>query len=152
MLNNLIFTNPRIIFKNFSGELVEENQPKVKRCFSIIMDDTDLAERLIQEGWSIRTFVKDKSKDADKKTYHLKIFLNYQYKGQLPEIMVDGGKGIMRCLGESEIDILDLVEFKIPKIIVRAHVIDIPPTAPYVIGYLRRCEIPGLYIKKEVKK
>ena len=53
IVDDLIFENCRIAFRNFSGKEGKFNPPGRKN-FCVMIDNRDFAERLKKDGWNIR--------------------------------------------------------------------------------------------------
>lgn len=65
--NTLIFDNERITFRNFSGRAGKYND-EGERDFCAIISDSDMAQRLADEGWNISII---KPRDEDDETGHV---------------------------------------------------------------------------------
>jgi len=73
--------NVPIIFKNFSGQKGQFNN-EGERSFHILIEDLDIANAMIADGWNIKPFV-----DEDEKVtaHHLQVKVNYS--GYPPRIV-----------------------------------------------------------------
>lgn len=58
MTEMLYMENVRIIFKNFSGKEGPYNEEGV-RSFNAIIEDPDLANRLMEDGWNVKPLKND---------------------------------------------------------------------------------------------
>lgn len=56
--------NARLIFRNFEGREGDYNR-KGDRNFGLVIDDKELVEQLIEDGWNIKSFVPKNNDDYD---------------------------------------------------------------------------------------
>lgn len=101
MTNNLTIRDAKIIFRNFAGAEKPFN-PKGRRNFSVVIDDPELSQKLIADGWNIKPFKKrDENEEQD---YHLPVAVNYgPYP---PQITVVCGN-TKTALDESTVQMID---------------------------------------------
>lgn len=56
--------NARLIFRNFEGREGDYNR-KGDRNFGLVIDDKELVEQLIEDGWNVKSFVPKNNDDYD---------------------------------------------------------------------------------------
>lgn len=93
----------RLTYKNFSGEGTPFNRAG-DRNFSIIIDDPDVADRLIEEGWNVK--IKPARDEDDTPFMHLPVKIKFNGRG--PIVRLISGDSVNK-LDEESIDILDEV-------------------------------------------
>ena len=96
--------NARIIFRNFSGEGSKYNR-KGDRNFSVVIDDQDLADRLIEDGWNIK--IRPPREDGDTPFMHLPVKIKFNDRG--PRMYLKTGTAKV-LLDEDSIDCLDNID------------------------------------------
>lgn len=79
-IDNLFFENAQIIYRNFSG--LEKRSPTGKvvneegsRNFCVIIDDTNTAEALKEDGWNVK--IRMPKEDGDSPIYYLPIKVRF---------------------------------------------------------------------------
>ena len=117
-IDNIKLENARILggsFRNFSGEATKFN-PKGNRNFCVVIDDQEMAARLIADGWNVRSLAPRDEDDAP--TYYLSVKVSYD---NFPPkvILVSGGN--MTRLTEETINTLDYAEFTNADVIIRPY-------------------------------
>ena len=112
--NNLVIENARITFRNFSGVGDKFNR-EGNRNFAVVIDDQDMAERLIKDGWNIKSF---KPRDPDEITEHfLSVTVNL---GGTTKVNMVTKKNILE-LDDNTISILDEADIENCDIIIRPY-------------------------------
>lgn len=113
--DNLIIENARIIFRNFSGRESRFNRAGV-RNFCVILDDSDKAQELAQDGWNVRILeARDEYEEA---ANYIQVAVNY---GNIePNIYMITRKN-KTLLNEDTISTLDYVDIKNVDLIIRPY-------------------------------
>lgn len=122
MLNpeNIYFENAEITFKNFSGRPTKYQRQEGFRTFSVVVDDSDMAQHLSEDGWNVRILRPRNEDDTPKHVLDVSINFNFWKK---PEIYMicDGHK---TKLDEEDLDILDGADIITSDIVVRPRLWD----------------------------
>ena len=113
--NNLSIENAKIIFKNFSGKETKYNR-EGNRNFCVIIEDPDLAQQLIEEGWNIRVLAP---RDEDEEPRHY-TQIAVSYKFSEPKVVSITSRG-QSMLDEETIESLDYQDIKNCDIVVRPY-------------------------------
>ena len=66
--------NVPIIFKNFSGQKGQFNA-EGERSFHVLIEDLDISLAMLADGWNLKPFVDDESKEIT--AHHLQVKVNY---------------------------------------------------------------------------
>lgn len=93
-----------LIFKNFSGRGDKYNR-EGDRNFSILIDDPEVADKLIDMGWNVR--IKPARDEDDTPFMHLPVKIKFNDRG--PVIYLKTGD-VMNKLDEDSIDCLDNID------------------------------------------
>lgn len=94
----------RIIFKNFSGEESKFNRAG-DRNFAVRIDDTELADQLIADGWNVT--VKPPKEEGDDPYMYIKVKIKFNDRG--PKVFLRSGKHVRR-LSEQNVGLLDSID------------------------------------------
>ena len=94
----------RIIYRNFSGEGSKFNR-EGDRNFSVIIDDPDIADELISQGWNVK--IKEPREEGEDPFITLPVKVKFNERG--PRVyLITGNK--RNELDEESISILDNVD------------------------------------------
>lgn len=96
----------RIIFRNFAGQGSKYNR-EGDRNFAVLIPDEDIANKLIEDGWSVK--IKPPREDGDSLFMYLPVKIKFNHRG--PGIYLVSGDKVTR-LNEDTIDMLDEVDIK----------------------------------------
>lgn len=94
----------RIIYRNFSGVGTKFNR-EGDRNFSVVIENQDLADRLIEDGWNVK--IKEPRDEDDIPFMHLPIKIKFNDRG--PNVYLKTGK-VMNRLDEDSIGCLDDID------------------------------------------
>lgn len=115
-LDNILIEDAHVIFRNFSGEESKYNRAG-KRNFCVIIEDSDLAQKLADDGWNVRLL---RPRDEDEQPRHyLQVEVNYDSKFP-PKVIMITRRGRVDLL-EDTIGSLDYAELKKVDILVRPY-------------------------------
>ena len=117
-LNNIILEDVRIAFRNFAGKEGKYNA-KGRRNFVVFLDP-DLAEKLYDDGWNIKT-LKPRDEEEEPQAY-MQVAVNYEH---IPPRIVLISNGQQTILDEESIDILDWAEIDTIDLIIRPYEWDV---------------------------
>ena len=101
MANNITIRDAKIIFKNFAGKAKQFN-PEGRRNFSLLIEDADFAERLLNDGWNVKPLKK--SDENDDQHWHLAVNVDFGYRPPMIT-MVSGNMKTM--LDETTVNMID---------------------------------------------
>lgn len=117
-LDNIILEDVRIAFRNFAGKEGKYNA-KGRRNFVVFLDP-DLAEKLYDDGWNIKT-LKPRDEEEEPQAY-MQVAVNYEH---IPPRIVLISNGQQTILDEESIDILDWAEIDTIDLIIRPYEWDV---------------------------
>lgn len=106
--DNLIIEDAKIIFRNFAGRETQYNR-EGDRNFSVIIEDPDMAAKLIEDGWNLK-LLKPKDED-DEPVYHLKVVVNMDSEWPAKLFLVNR-RGRPNQLDEDTVRKLDTMELE----------------------------------------
>lgn len=101
---NLRIDDARIIFRNFSGAPSMYNR-EGDRNFSLVIEDQEVADALIAEGWNVK--IKAPREEGDTPFMHLKV--NVKFNDYGPKVYLKTGNR-MNQLNEETVNMLDNIE------------------------------------------
>lgn len=94
----------KIIYRNFSGEGSKFNR-EGDRNFSLIIDDPDVADELVAQGWNVK--IREPREEGDNPFIHLPVKVKFNDRG--PRIYLITGDR-RNELDEESVGILDNVD------------------------------------------
>ena len=105
-VNNINIEGAMIIWKNFSGERDKFNPGK--RGFSVVIDDTVMADELRQEGWNVKDRPLQEGTDDSEQEWTLPVKLNMNRYTQV-WLIVGNHKTLLDEDTVSQLDVVDIV-------------------------------------------
>lgn len=94
----------RIIYRNFSG-LGSKFNREGDRNFSIVIDDQDVADALVEAGWNVK--IKPPREEGDIPFMHLPVKVKFNDRG--PTVYLKSGSSLNK-LDEESVECLDHVD------------------------------------------
>ena len=94
----------RIIYRNFSGEASQFNRAG-DRNFSVLIDDQQIADELINQGWNVK--IKAAREEGDIPFMHLPVKVKFNDRG--PSVYLVSGNNRVK-LDEETIGMLDSID------------------------------------------
>lgn len=94
----------RITYKNFAGKASDYNN-EGDRNFSVIIDDQEIANALIEEGWNVK--IRQPREEGDSPFMHLPVKVKFNGYGPSVYLETDGN---MNKLDEETAGVLDKID------------------------------------------
>lgn len=114
---NLEIENANIMrgtFRNFRGERDRYNKNGVKN-FCVLIEDPQLAEQLLEDGWNIRALAPRDPEDDPK--HYLNVAINFDFWRQPKVFLISNG--VKTQLDDETIGILDGTDIAYADIVIR---------------------------------
>lgn len=113
--DNISFEGCRIIFRNFTGKQTQFN-PAGKRNFCVIIDDEQIAAKLMDDGWNIKQ--RPPRDEDDKPLNYLPVAVSYENIPPKIWMITSNGRTL---LDETTVGQLDFAEIVNIDLIVRPY-------------------------------
>ena len=105
-VDNINIEGATIIWKNFSGERDKFNPGK--RGFSVVIDDSVMANELKKEGWNVKERPLQEGADPSEKEWTLPVKLNMNRYTQV-WLIVGNHKTLLNEDTVAQLDVVDIV-------------------------------------------
>lgn len=113
--DNIIIENAHLFFKNFSGREDKYNR-EGQRNFCVYIDDAQMAQKLIEDGWNVR--VRPPRDEGDEPRYYLQVAVSF--KNILPKIVMLTRRN-RTILDEEAVAALDFAEIRQADVTIRPY-------------------------------
>ena len=114
-LDNIVFENAKIIFRNFAGERTQFNAAG-DRNFCIVINDAETANELKELGWNIKILAP--REEGDEATHYLKVSVNFN---NIPPKIVMITRNNQNILDEDSVGLLDTVDIRNVDLVIRPY-------------------------------
>lgn len=113
--DNIIIENAHLFFKNFSGREEKYNR-EGQRNFCVYIDDPQMAQKLIEDGWNIR--VRPPRVEGDEPRYYVQVAVSFK---TIPPKIVMLTRRNRTTLDEEAVAALDFAEIRTADVTIRPY-------------------------------
>lgn len=101
----IVIKKARIFKTNFSGKEIPPYNPEGKRNFLVYIDDLNVAEDMLRDGWNIR-WLEPRNEGDERKAF---LSVEVSFKNRPPKIVIITSRG-ETIIEEDDVNMLDWAE------------------------------------------
>lgn len=113
----LTIEDATILFRNFAGAAKQYNR-EGDRNFSLIIDDRELIDLLIADGWNVKTLRARDPEDEDR--FHIPVSVSYKLPTRQPRVTLVTSSG-RTPLPEDLVELADMVDIDTVDLTIRGN-------------------------------